>query len=214
MTQNTQYRSPCPLHTQAHTTIGNLGTFHWLEGTLPFGHNARLNTHGKWHLSRLAKPRISKGSFGNSKYICMGILSQLPTRCVNTSFLWPGEVWIKHRQCYSPGHVRVKQPTIQPYCIRVFANTRQFASCHPGTLFCANCRIRPSEFACQITLFCKSLYPITLSKLLHWIVALQIAMLDIFLRIFAPSHFFANCHRITISFMGPNWPSTYSDYQM
>ena len=52
MTQNTQYRSPCPLHTQAHTTIGNLGTFHWLEGTLPFGHNARLNTHGKWHLSQ------------------------------------------------------------------------------------------------------------------------------------------------------------------
>ena len=100
-----------------------------------------------------AKPRISKDSFGNSKYICMGILSQLPTRCVNTSFLWPGEVWIKHRQCDPPGHVQVKQPTIQPYCIRVFANTRQFASCHPGTLFCANCRIRPSEFACQITFF-------------------------------------------------------------
>ena len=67
---------------------------------------------------------------------------------------------------------------MQPYCIRVFANTRQFASCHPGPLFCANCRIRPLEVACQITFFCKSLYQITLSKSLRWIVSLQVAMLD------------------------------------
>ena len=140
-----------------------------------------------------AMPRISKGSFGNSKYICMGTLSQLPTRCVNTSFLWPGEVWIKHRQCYPPGHVQVKQPTmsIQPYCIAVFANTRQFASCHPGTLFLRKLSYQafgicmPDHF-----FFCKSLYPITLTKLLHWIVSLQIAMLDIFFAKFcSPSAF-------------------------
>ena len=134
MTQNTQYRSPCPLHTQAHHNRES-----W---RLPLvGRNFAFWTQCQTQHPRKvalvpAMPRISKeGSFGNSKYICMGILSHLPTRCVNTSFLWPGEVWIKHRQCYPPDHVQVKQPTILPYCIRVFANTRQFASCHLGPLF-------------------------------------------------------------------------------
>ena len=138
-----------------------------------------------------AKPRISKeDSFGNSKYICMGVLSQLPTRCVNTSFLWPGEVWIKHRQCYPPGHVQVKQPTILPYCIRVFANTRQFASCHPGPLFLRKLLYQALGICMFYLFFCKSLYPITLSKLLRWIVSLQVAMLDIFFANFCSQSLF------------------------
>ena len=90
-----------------------------------------------------------------------------------------------------PCALQVKQPTMQPYCIRVFANTRQFASCHPGTLFLRKLSYQafgicmPDHF-----FFCKSLYPITLTKLLHWIVSLQIAMLDIFFAKFcSPSAF-------------------------
>ena len=59
------------------------------------------------------------------------------------------QIMLSARPCAS------QTPTIQPCCIRVFANTRQFASCQPGPLFCANCRIRRSVFACQITFFLK-----------------------------------------------------------
>ena len=66
-----------------------------------------------------------------------------------------------------------------------------YRSIHPGPLFLRKLSYQafgicmPDHF-----FFCKSLYPITLTKLLHWIISLQIAMLDIFFAKFcSPSAF-------------------------
>ena len=152
MTQNTQYRSPCPLHTQAHTTIGNLGVFHWLEGTLPFGHNARLNTHGKWHLSQpsLVFQRRALLEIANI-YVWASCLSCLRDAWIQASYgqgRYESSTDNAIRQTMCKSNSQPYYHTVSEY-LPILGNLRVVILDH---FSCANCRIRRSEFACHIFL--------------------------------------------------------------